>query len=237
MSIIHSKFLIHWAGKKFHKPPTAPLNDTLRAQYVETLISILDKGIEMNPGKEEIYDLDGNILEAFVSRVCFTEIKLSQSSKHASQYGALGLGVDRDFVLKSYGNPVFYLKSGQTNVAVNANKVLEFLKKQDASGRILLEYRTLLAYFKNMNDADSDELKHYDESEWRITHLTRLENEGKLTVVDGDSHKYLLKLKPEDLKILVFPDSKTKSKALGDARLSALIHEPICLTLDDCENF
>ena len=236
MTIIHTKFLVHWTGKKFHIP-TDPLNDKLRDKYVEALINILENGFEMRKGKEEIIDLDGKLLETFVSRVCFTEIKLSLVRKHAQRYGLLGLGVDRDFVLKRYGNPVFYMKSGDSNVAVNANKVLEFLKRQDNADEILLEYRTLLAYFKNMNDKDSDDLTYYDEIEWRITHLNRLEDEGRLSVVDEANYVYLLKLKPGDVKVLVFPDKKTKTQAFNNTRFSKLIEKPICLTIDDCENF
>jgi hypothetical protein len=97
MAIIHTKFLVHWTGRRFHVPPT-PLNDELRDKYVETLISILENGFEMRKGKEEIFDLDGKVLETFISRVCFTEIKLSLAREHAQRYGSLGLGVDRDFV-------------------------------------------------------------------------------------------------------------------------------------------
>jgi hypothetical protein len=197
----------------------------------------LEKGFEMGKGKEEIYDLDGKLLETFVSRVCFTEIKLSVARKHSQRYGSLGLGVDRDFVLKRYGNPVFYVKSGKSNVAVNANKVLESLKSNDPSGNILLEYRTLLAYFKNMNDRGSENLEYYDELEWRVTHLNRLESEGRLSVVDRTNHVYLLKLKPGDVKVLVFPDEETKKRAFNNTRFSRLIEKPICLTIDDCENF
>jgi hypothetical protein len=129
------------------------------------------------------------------------------------------------------------MKSGSSNVAVNANKVLEFLKRQDNTGEILLEYRTLLAYFKNMNDQGSNDLRYYDELEWRITHLNRLEDEGRLSVVDRTNHRYLLKLKPDDVKVLVFPDEKTKTQAFNDPRFLELIGTPICLTIDDCENF
>ena len=237
MTIIHTKFLVHWTGKEFHIPTDAPLNDDLRNKYVETLINILKNGFEMRKGTEEIYDRDGKLLETFISRVCFTEIKLSLARKHAQRYGSLGFGVDRDFVLKRYGNPVFYMKSGSSNVAVNANKVLEFLKRQDNTGEILLEYRTLVAYFKNMNDQGSNDLRYYDELEWRITHLNRLEDEGRLSVVDRTNHQYLLKLKPDDVKVLVFPDEKTKTQAFNDPRFLELIGTPICLTIDDCEKF
>ena len=122
-------------------------------------------------------------------------------------------------------------------MAVNANKVLEFLKRQDKTGEILLEYRTLLAYFKNMNDQGSNDLRYYDELEWRITHLNRLQDEGRLSVVDRTNHQYLLKLKPDDVKVLVFPDEKTKTQAYNNPRFLELIEMPICLTIDDCENF
>lgn len=36
-----------------------------------------------------------------------------------------------------------------------------------------------------MNDRDSNNLKYYDELEWRITHLNRLEKEGEGTALEG----------------------------------------------------
>jgi len=236
MTIIHSKFLVHWAGKRFHIP-TDPLNDDLRNKYVETLINILENGFEMGKGREDIIDLDGNSLETFISRVCFTEIKLSLAREHAKRYGWLGLGVDRDFVLKRYGNPVFYIKSGESNVPVNANKVLNYLKSNGTADSILSEFRTLIAYFKNMNDQGSNDLKYYDELEWRVTHLNRLESAGRITVVDRAKHQYLLKIDPCDVKVLVFPDEETKTQAFNDTRFSKLIEKPIWLTIDDCEHF
>ena len=119
MTILHSNFLVHWVGKEFHKPPDSPLDDNLRNKYVETLIHILENGLDMRTGKEGIYDLNGNLLETFISRVCFTEIKMSQARKHAQRYGSVGIGVSRDFVLRCYGNPVLYMNSGKSNVAVN----------------------------------------------------------------------------------------------------------------------
>ena len=237
MTILHSSFLVHWVGKEFHKPPDAPLNDKLRNKYVETLIHILENGLEMRRGKEEIYDLNGNLLETFISRVCFTEIKLSQARRHAERYGSVGIGVSREFILQNYGNPVFYMESGKSNVAVNANRVLEFLKNNDRAGDTLLEYRTLLAYFKNMNDDGKDDLKYYDELEWRITHLNRLENEGRITALDRDNHLYMFRLNRDDIKILVFPDEQTKTMTFEDSRFPQLVNKPICLTIKDCENF
>ena len=237
MTILHAQFLVHWAGKEFHKPLTAPLDDNLRKEYVDTLIGILEKGFKMLHRREEIYDLDGKVLEAFISRVCFTEIKLSLAKEHAGRYGYLGIAVDRDFVLERYGNPVFYINSGKSNVAVNANKVLEFLQRDPKYKDILAEYRTLLAYFKNMNDRGCNDLKYYDELEWRVAHLNRLESEGRIAVVDRAKYEYMLKLNPSDVKVLVFPDDETRKLAFERPGLSELLDSPICLTINDCENF
>ena len=77
----------------------------------------------------------------------------------------------------------------------------------------------------------------YPGQEWRITHLNRLEREGRLTVIDSAKHQYVLKLNPCDVKILVFPDEKTQIKAFKNSKFSKLIEKPICLTIDDCEHF
>ncbi len=88
-----------------------------------------------------------------------------------------------------------------------------------------------------MNDQGSNDLEYYDELEWRVTHLNRLESEGRLTVVDSAKHQYVLKLNPCDVKVLVFPDEKTKTQAFNDIRFLKLIEKPICLTIDDCKHF
>jgi len=111
MSIIHSKFLVHWTGKDFHTPE-AVLDDNIRKQYIDRLIDILTNGLFMNKNEEEterIYDSEGGWIQSAVSRTCFTEIKLSQAKKHAESYGQLGIGVEREFVTSRYGNPVFYV--------------------------------------------------------------------------------------------------------------------------------
>jgi hypothetical protein len=235
MTILHTKFIVHWTGKDFHIL-NKPLNDNLRVKYIQRLIDTLENGFFMKVGTEKIYDLDGQWIQASISRICFTEIKLSLAKNHSQLYGNLGIGVDREFVLKRYGNPVFYVMNGNySNVLVCARKVIDCLEKKDKA--ISKEFQTLLGYFKNMNEQNSDELKYYDELEWRITHLIRLETENYLTVQDRANYIYRVKISKDDIKVIIFPDEKTKVKAFNSSRFVALIDKPICVTISDCENF
>ena len=239
MTILHTKFLVHWTGKDFHAPSTNPLDDMIRKHYVNRLADILKNGFFMQRSEEEserVHDADGGWIQSRIARTCFTEIKLSMAKRHAQEYGCLGVGVSRDFVTERYGNPVFYVTNGDySNIVTCARKVHDFLQKTDSS--IFLEFRTMLGYMKKMGEQNSDDLVYYDELEWRIVHLNRLESAGKITVQDDKNHIYRIQLKKDDIKVLVFPDEETKNLALGNADISALIHKPICVTMNDCENF
>ena len=98
MTILHTEFIVHWTGRDFHTPINT-LDDNLRDKYIQRLIDTLENGFFMKVGTEKIYDLDGEWIQASISRICFTEIKLSLAKKHSQTYGNLGIGVDREFVL------------------------------------------------------------------------------------------------------------------------------------------
>jgi len=185
---------------------------------------------------ERIHDAENRWIQAAISRTCFTEIKLSMAKSHAQEYGNLGIGVIREFVIERYGNPVFYVTNGDhSNIVTCAIKIRDFLDKTDQN--ILGEFRTLLSYFKKMGEQNSNDLLYYDELEWRITHLNRLEQEGLITVQDRSEHIYRIKLQSEDVRVLVFPDKRTKDMALENKDVVGLMGKPICVTMDDCENF
>jgi hypothetical protein len=239
---IHTKFLVHWTDRKFLDPNRDDLDNNLRHKYVERLIDILEKGFYMNIGTEKIYgSLKKESIQGQISRTCFTEIRLSSAKKHAKTYGKLGIGVDRDFVIQRYGNPVFYVMNGDySNVVTCAAIVRDFLKKNDKSVKYdespRNQFETLLGYLKNMNEKNENELTYYDELEWRITHLTRLEKEY-VVPENRKEHIYRIKLSKEDIKVIVFPDSSTMGMALNDDRVLKSIDNPNCVTLSDCENF
>ena len=240
MSILHTTFLIHWTGKDFHGPGIE-LNDDIRNQYIDRLMNVLEYGFFMKPGNETIWGANGEEITGSISRTCFTEIKLSLAKQHATKYGSLGIGVNRKYILERYGGPVFYVQNGRnSNIIENFYKVNSFLNRlsQGIAGieAIKLEFAVILAYLKNMSERDSEELIYYDELEWRITHLNRLD--GKyVTTHDASKFIYRIKIKPDDIKVIVFPDSKTKNMALQRKDIHELINNPICATLDDCQYF
>lgn len=175
-------------------------------------------------------------MEAKISRTCFTEIKLSMAKGHAHKYGNLGIGVTREFVIERYGHPVFYVTNGDhSNTVVCARKIRDFLEKTDKD--ILAEFEVLLGYFKKMGEQNLDDLDCYDELEWGVVHLDLLESEGRIIPQDKGGHIYRVMLRKEDVKVLVFPDEKTKCLALEDDDIRHRIENPICVTMKNCENF
>jgi hypothetical protein len=235
-SILHTQFLVHWTGKDFHDPVAIDtLTDALRDRYLERLIDDIQNGFYMRPGTEHIHGSNRAPINVSGPRTCFTEIKLTQARNHAQLYGRLGIGVLREFVLERQGNPVFYVQNGDNSAIVeNMDRVRG--KLSDGSDE-LKQFEVLLAYAKAMSDDDSSELRYYDELEWRVVHLDRLV--PKYFYEEDKSKKiYRVRLKPTDVKLVVFPDSETKEKAIRDERLALFLSTgPILVTLDDCEHF
>jgi len=234
-SILHSQFLVHWTGGgkgDFHQSH-GPLNDGIRSQYVDRLADDLQSGFYMNRGKEKIWGVNNENITSRIARVCFTEIKLSMVRRHANLYGSLGIGVTRDYVLERYGGPVFYVQNGKkSNVVENFHKISSFLVGKPIEG----EFATLMGYVKNMSKKDHKKLIYYDEMEWRVVHLRRLDGRY-VTPQDPSRLIYRLKLEPADVKVIVFPDLKTKRMALRRPAIRSRVVSPICVTLDDCDNF
>ena len=81
---------------------------------------------------------------------CFTEIRLSASDVHAQQYGRLGFGFSRRFVIERYGGPVHYIYGGYEDrdyaatggVFIDLWMQLENVVKLEAEGKPLQELRS-----------------------------------------------------------------------------------------------
>ena len=243
--LIHSKFLIHWTGRDFHVR-NSPLTQDLREQYVQRLRDDCEKGFFMKKGRETIHGVGGAKINADISRVCFSEVRLSQAEKHAKMYGMLGIGVHRDFVIERGGNPVLYVRNGDTDmVTQNLANVYCFLadKAKDEDNekekQVLSELGLVLGFIKGMSHQNDSEFLWYEEMEWRIVHVKRLE--GKyFTVEDATQHFYRVNpLYPQDVKILIFPDYDTKQMAIGDDGIKKFFKYgfPMMTTVEDCKSF
>ena len=133
-------------------------------------------------------------------KACFTELKLSESRKHAKQYGRLGIGVKRPFVFTRFGRPVVYY-------GFHRNQADDIFLKQCTQE---LTDKNLLNFLKPMNSTTTLNYDFYSESEWRIIYFEKLLKK-KLIIDPRDSqntkeHAYFQVLTPDEqnkLKYLI----------------------------------
>lgn len=270
---IHSDFLIHWTGKDIEGENPTWVNEDksktdeppLATQYIKRLSDILTHGLWMT---EEVEQKEKDALfktpnKFQVPQCCFTELKLSESRKHAKEYGRLGIGVKRYFLFDRFGRPlIYYLKPEK-------DKLLEACERVFQKGD-----RHLLQFFKPMNSSLKPQVYDYfSESEWRIIFFEELLNSSVVDppIVDPrdksntEVHKYfqglssdqkqrLKYLLPLDgwLSMIIYPSLEVKCKALESDEIRNKIKEvkerhpmknlenknwPIELDLDACRNF
>jgi hypothetical protein len=182
---IHSGFIIHWTGKDIDREYDKPWWESDKSKttrdcteaYIGRLRNILKHGLWMTEEliKEERKAIlpfeNNNISIPPIARVCFTELKLSDSRKHARKYGRLGIGVKRPFIFERFGRPLIYYHRKYINKDIF---LIEYANKvKDENPR-------LLNFFKSMNSKDKPPtFDWYAESEWRIIFYEELLKEEK----------------------------------------------------------
>ena len=179
---IHSDILIHWTGKDLdcrldphwweNDKSLTCHNPQLDDLYLERLLNILKYGIWLTNEPSKTYNMNSknSFTLPSVNRVCFTELKVSQSRVHAKAYGRLGIGVKRPFVFEREGRPVSYF--GYPSVLPN-DKFLHHCIDSFSD-------KNFLQFFKPMNSTNSLNYDFYSESEWRIIESLNLFTEKKL---------------------------------------------------------
>src|SRR5262245_45399595 len=109
---VHSDYLIHWTGRdiegdsKWRETHQSKTNDVAEAAYLDRLYNILRHGLWMT--EEADCEVCPGVTIPATPKCCFTELKLSESRRHAGQYGRLGIGVKRPFVFDRFGRPLAY---------------------------------------------------------------------------------------------------------------------------------
>lgn len=165
---VHSDFLIHWTGKdidQFYQPDwyadhSSKTNDAAENAYRKRLADILQFGLWMT--SEPGFEIAGG-RSPETPKCCFTELKLSESRRHACRYGRLGIGVKRPFLFERSGRPMAYF-----GFRVTSDDPLLNACARD------LQDRNLLNFFKPMNSGRTLNYDLYSESEWRILHFREL---------------------------------------------------------------
>jgi hypothetical protein len=179
---VHSDFLIHWTGKdldSLYDPHwdsvgknNAGTDSSLVEKYLERLHSILKYGLWLTTEPECCWSVDDfRITVPSTPKVCFTELKLSESIPHARRYGRLGIGVKRPYLFDRSGRPLAYF--GFNSDQWRHDHFLKSCARE-------LSNPDLLNFFKPMNSTQTLDYDLYSESEWRIIFLRELLDRKRL---------------------------------------------------------
>jgi hypothetical protein len=205
---IHSDFLVHWTGKDIdngldpdwerphNKADHSRTTPAATKRYVKRLRDILKHGLWMTEEPDCSYS---GIEVPSTPKCCFTELKVSESRKHARQYGRLGVGVKRPFMFRRHGRPLTYFGFNSTS----DDRLL------NACARDLID-KKLLNFFKPMNSSTDLNYDLYGESEWRLIFFNSLLLDGRMVDprdprnVDANLYfKSLLPAEQDKLKYLI----------------------------------
>lgn len=106
---VHRRQLFHWIGSHLESDKGLTLGQR-RAAYLECLRDSLDHGLWLTRSPQELEaDHGGHQPRQIQPMVCFTDNRLSECAYHAQNYGKLGLGFPKRFVIDRFGGPVNYV--------------------------------------------------------------------------------------------------------------------------------
>ena len=173
---VHSDFLIHWTGKdldcaydpNWRENGQSKTEGELTEKYLQRLRDTLRFGLWLTSETAQQARIGSKVIRIpDTPKTCFTELKLSESRKHARRYGRLGIGVKRKYVFDRCGRPVTYFNSLSRH-----DRFVESCVNK-------LEDRALLNFLKPMHREAAGNVSpwnydFYAESEWRIVYLPEL---------------------------------------------------------------
>jgi hypothetical protein len=220
-----SNFLTHWTGKDIQTDPEK-LDSASRQQYVDRLMSLIADGFWMTRCNEFLTSTlpNGDIARFgyLTPMTCFTELRLSGSRPHSTQYGLLGIVVNRLFVLERWGAPVHYVRSGQMPDGVITNFVwlANWLKKTADRTPIVVPREMfdsisfLGSFMKPMSDA-ADDFRYLEEQEWRIVQSHAQEIKNRMVATKAAQPEYLIPFTRDDVEMLVVPDIEVRRTVMS----------------------
>jgi hypothetical protein len=174
-----------------------------------------------------------------VSRVCFTELKISDSMTHAINFGAMGIGFKRLFVVNRMGSPVYYIpECGQVGINPFFPPFGQWYDENNIDEKFAL--------FKNMSSQRNEQgyiaYDLYEESEWRIicsdSLLKKMPEHKRRYFIDCSTIKdtgLLEYIKIADIKpdyfvpvdqwlaLIIYPNLQIKNAAFQDAEIRSLL--------------
>lgn len=243
----HSDYLVYWTGRKIMKK-YGDLSANEKSypshvvdEFLSRLKDILKYGLWMTKRTKDdfIQTRNGTFLKPNVPRVCFTELKISDSLLHAKNFGPMGIGFKRLFVLNRLGSPVYYVSKYGHHLFFPSYSNLYNPDSPDFE---------MFCFFKNMSSG-RDVQRHitydlYEESEWRIIYSENIKKkipprkrEYFVNPKDSSAGKYhdfynnlTSKTKPEYLvpvdewlALIIYPNLQIKNAALDDPEMRMLL--------------
>jgi len=228
---IHSKILVHWTGKDIKDKP----DDVKSQEYVRRIKDCYQKGLLLKRTSENVLR---RLLIKNLLRLCFTEIKLSQTTEHAEKYGNLGIGFSRDFILNEGGRPVIYIPYEAESLLLE-NSLKQAYEKSKGIDDVHSPLKWVIAHVKRMKDKRMDGAfeNNFDEMEWRLVFDEK--SIGERLSKDKKEGEYWFTFPASEIKIVIFPDEETKIMAYDDKTLKETFskHLPTLVTLEDCADF
>jgi hypothetical protein len=110
---IHRQQLFHWMGRAIddRNNKRKLLRDELVAEVLRQLRGSLEHGLWVKrPRYPETFELRGNAFALDLPIVCFTEWSLGESLPHTAEYGRIGLGFPKHWVIERGGQSVTYFR-------------------------------------------------------------------------------------------------------------------------------
>jgi len=236
----NSKFLVHWTGNDLIKRKHAEnhLEDWLVNEYANRLKNDYQEGLYTERKKEKEV-LPGIAISNLV-RICFSEIRLSESGTHAACYGELGIGFTRDFIAKKGGRRVVYVPY-ETEEGLLEQSIKVAWKKSKGNAELQKRLKWVLAFCKPMSNGmpeDSAEYRdYYEEMEWRLVYGESLDSSKAFTNPKRGIHR--VRFEPGNVKLIIFPNDNVRQQTLNDNDMKQFfaIHQPDLILLENCNHF
>lgn len=245
---LHRQQLFHWIGRHVEerRDKKELSREEASEQYVAMLRGSLARGLWVKgPESPEVLKLREESFSLRLPILCFTEWSLRDSSPHTSNYGRMGFGFPRRWVLDRGGQPVSYFRAAQKSPFLKAMFDLIVAHRAGSpSGKVHESLDYLLHFAKPVNDLvrkpakdrtlptarriapkardafrknPGAPMKFVAEREWRIVRHT---SRRFVPNTDGARPDCYLPYEPgRELFTLVLPDNYTVNRVMQDKEL------------------
>ena len=135
---IHRQQLFYWMGRSIDDRNRGRklLNDALVAEVLAHLRGSLERGLWVkSPRYPETLELRGKVFPLDLPIACLTEWSLGESLPHTAEYGRIGLGFPKRWVIEHGGQSVTYFRHNEKGSFLQSIfGLLAAQAEQDADG-------------------------------------------------------------------------------------------------------